>query len=199
MDETGHWNILFLGPQSIFSQLLLRCEQAVCLSFTCNLKPLLGLGLQRICRLVACNAGIVRTTGKLLPLLTVFIKLLFIKVFVVALSLLTGFTCLLVFLGCHGKLLGRNLIFRHFDGTMEAKAVTMGKEQMLIVITVPISIEHRRNIWCGEALGEQLRVNDVVVIGDTTIFGHFLVIGRHQKMRLILVAKIRTIHRIVEM
>ena len=39
---------------------------------------------------------------------------------------------------------------------------------------------------------------DVVVIGDTAILRHLLMIGRHQDMSLITVSQIGAVHRIVE-
>ena len=70
---------------------------------------------------------------------------------------------------------------------------------MLVVITVPVFRHHHRDLFQRIALREDFRMGDVVIIGDTSVLCHLLVIGREEDMGLIVVTEIRAVHRIVKM
>ena len=70
---------------------------------------------------------------------------------------------------------------------------------MLVVVAVPVLSEHRRYLVLGIVVSEGFGMRDVVIVGDTAVFGHLLVVGRGEKMGLIALTQIGAIHRIVEM
>ena len=74
----------------------------------------------------------------------------------------------------------------------------MGEEDVLVVVAIPVLLQHGRNFVGGETLGEELRMLDVVIIGDTSVLRHLLVIGAEEEVRLVAVAQIRSPHRIFE-
>ena len=74
----------------------------------------------------------------------------------------------------------------------------MGEEDVLIVVAIPVLLQHGRYFVGGETLGEKLRMLDVVIIGNTSVLRHLLVVGAEKEVRLIAVAQIRSPHRIFE-
>ena len=158
---------------------------------------------QRVGRFLASNLRVVRASGKLGCIALLLTKIVFVKVLTVFLGLtlcfLLGFTLLLILLGLHRKLLGLDFFFRHLHFAVEAYAIALGEKYMLVVVAVPVLAQHRRNVRCCIVFGEQFGVGDIVVVGDTAVLRHFLVVGRHEQVCLIAVSHIRTIHGVVEM
>ena len=57
-----------------------------------------------------------------------------------------------LFLRLHRKLLGLDLLLGHLHQAVETEVVTVTQEDMLVVVTVPVGREHRRNLSIGEVL-----------------------------------------------
>ena len=74
----------------------------------------------------------------------------------------------------------------------------MGQEDVSVVVAVPVASEHGGNLVFPVGLVETLRMSDVVVVGDTTVFCHFLMIGLDEQMCLIAIAHITAPHGVVE-
>ena len=64
----------------------------------------------------------------------------------------------------------------------------MGKEYVLIVIAVPVLFEYGGDFVHGIVVIEGLRMRDILVVGYTSVFRHFLVDGGHEEVSLITVA-----------
>ena len=75
----------------------------------------------------------------------------------------------------------------------------MSEESMLIVVTIPVLLKVYWYFVGSESLVKCLRMNDIVVVGYTTIFSNLLMVCRQQEVRLIPFAKVRGVHRIIEM
>ena len=70
---------------------------------------------------------------------------------------------------------------------------------MLVVVAVPVLCEHRRDLVFGIVVGEGLGMCDIVVVGDTAVLSHLLVVGGSEKVGLISLSKVGAVHGIVEM
>ena len=69
---------------------------------------------------------------------------------------------------------------------------------MLVVISVPVLLQYGRDFIAGEIIGILFRMLDIVIIGDTSVLGHLLVIGTEEEVCLISVAQIRGPHGVLE-
>ena len=137
-----------------------------------------------------CNLGVVGATGEgLFPVVFVFVELpTFAHGFeAVVLFLLEG---VVVFLRLDGKLAGFDFFLGHFHLPVEAEAITVGEEEVLVVVTVPVAFEHGGYFLGGIVVAEAFGVGDIVVVEDTSVLGDLLVIGGAEHMELIAVADI---------
>ena len=64
---------------------------------------------------------------------------------------------------------------------------------MLVIIAVPVAFKYGGDFRRAVVVAEALRVGDVLIISDSTVFGYLLMIGRKQKVGLIAVAEIAAI------
>ena len=191
MNETRHWNILFLHPllSGILSQSILLLE--IChLSrvLQINRHTLIGISILRCCLhlwRITSNDSIVRTTCRtLLLIVSLLIKLLALCL-CTATSLLFILLCFLCFLRFKSKLLCLNLLFRHRYFTEETEAITVIEEHMLIIISIPILLQNGWNLFFTITITEWLWMRDIGIIGNTTILSDLLMIQRKEQMCLI--------------
>ena len=186
MYDTCNWYILILIPQRVFLLFLFDGEQTVSSSLsvygdTCAvvLDVFVSIVLSWF---ITCNLGIVRSSGEFRLLL--FVVSLFVKFLAVFLCLLFGFFLFvfrLVFLSrFHGEFLGLDFFLGHFYLAVEAEAVSVAQEDMLVVISVPVLLQYGRNFIAGEVIGILFRMLDIVIIGDTAVFCNLLVVGTEE-------------------
>ncbi len=206
VDETGDRHILILEPRGIHLGLLGLRQQAV--------GSRLAIDRQSVGRLQATRHTVIGQTVALCPHADLgvvgasskrcgrlHVVLIHIFAFLTRLpdGLRLGATLLGLELRSHGKLARGNLFGRHGHLVLEAHAIALGEEDVLVVVAVPVAREHGGYLRGVKRLVERLGMGDVVIIGDTTILGYLLMVGRHQQVRLIAVAQVRAIHGIVEM
>ena len=100
-----------------------------------------------------------------------------------------------IFLGrSHSEFLGLYFFFGHLHLAAEAHVVAMGEEDVLVVVAIPVLLQDGWNFVCGKAFGKQFRMLDVVIVGDTSVFRHLLVVRTEEDMRLVTVAQIGCPH-----
>ena len=75
----------------------------------------------------------------------------------------------------------------------------MREKHVLIVVAVPVSAQHGRNFRSRIIVAVTFGVYDVVVVGDSAVFSHFLVVERAEKMGFVALAEITAVERVVEM
>ena len=198
VDETGHGHIFVFQPRSVFLCLALGCQQTVGSSLSVDgdsLSHVEGIGLLGF---GTGNFGIVRTAGKGgLLLQVVFVELA--SFFSGLLLFLFAFLALGFFLlRGHSELLGFNLFVGHRNLAIESEVEAVGEEDVLVVVAVPVFLQHGRNLGTLETLVETLRMHDVFIVGDAAVLSDFLMICRHQQVGFIAVAEIAAVHRVVE-
>ena len=64
----------------------------------------------------------------------------------------------------------------------------MCEKNMLIIVTVPVLFQNSWDFACCIAIAEAFRMNDIVIVGNTTVLSHLLVISGKEQMSLIAVA-----------
>ena len=133
-------------------------------------------------RLVASNLRVVRPSGRCGAFVGSFLFLL--------LLFLLG--------GVQGKLLGFLLLLGHRHLAIEAHAVAVGEKQALVVVAVPVLRQDGGYFVVGIALGIQLGVGDVVVVGDAAVLRSLLVVVLKQQVQLVAVAQVGNVERGVE-
>ena len=75
----------------------------------------------------------------------------------------------------------------------------MGKEDVLVVQSVPVLFQNGRNFVGGKRFGVDFRMLDVIIVGNTAVLGHLLMIGTEEEVCLIAVAQVRSPHGVFEM
>ena len=147
------------------------------------------------CRLVAHNAGVIGSShGFLLQRGKCLGAAVLSQVVGIGLAVFHVLLALLLLLGRGGgKLAGLDFLVGHLDLAVESDVITMGEEEVLRIVAVPVLREHGGNLFLGILLGVELGVCNVVVSGDTAVFGSFAVVGAAHEVHLIAVADIRRI------
>ena len=201
MYDTCNRHILVLVPQRILLFFLFDGHQTVGSRLSVHGDTVaVILTILIFCRFVSGNLGIVRSSRELgLLFLVVSLLVEFLSAF---LGLFPGFLLGIfrsVFLGrFHGEFLSLDFFLGHFYLAVEAEAVSVTQEDMLVVISVPVLLQYGRDFIAGEIIGILFRMLDIVIIGDTSVLGHLLVIGTEEEVCLISVAQIRGPHGVLE-
>ena len=189
VDETGHRHIFVFHPRCVGRCFWSHGEQTVCCLLVERNAPCLVVGLCRVCRFVTSNDGISWSAGKcsfhvlLVVIVTAFGFGPAARAFFVA--------CCLVFLFClYGKFSCLDFFLGHLHLAVEAHAVAVAEEDVLVVIAVPVLLQHRGNFVFPVCIVEHLGIGNIPVICYTAVFGHLLMIGTEQQMGIVTVAKI---------
>ena len=74
----------------------------------------------------------------------------------------------------------------------------MGKEYVLTFVSVPVFLKYSRYLISDKIVVEAFRVPYVFVVGNASIFGYLLVYSRIDKVCLITVSYVSTVHKILE-
>ena len=69
---------------------------------------------------------------------------------------------------------------------------------MLVVQSVPVLFQNGRNFIGGKRFGVDFRMFDVIIVGNTAVLGHLLMIGTEEEVCLIAVAQVRSPHGVFE-
>ena len=94
--------------------------------------------------------------------------------------------------------LGFYLFLRHLHFAAESHVVAMGEEDVLVVVTIPVLLQDGRDFVRSIIVCKQLWMLDVVIVGNTSVFGHLLVVRTEEDMRLVAVAQIGSPHGVFE-
>ena len=87
---------------------------------------------------------------------------------------------LAVNLSLNSKLARLYLLVGHAHIAVEPEAIAMGKEEVEIVVAVPVALQHGGYLVLCKLVVERLRVSHILVICDTTVLRHLLVVdGEH--------------------
>ena len=172
MDEARHRNVFVLEPHGVFLRLLLGCEQTVDGFLAIDFEPCLRRGGVAWSGFVS-NLGVVGSAAEGLG--NFYVAVVFLTAFAGTLHcLILRFAGSLLLGGFHRELLRLNLVVGHAHLTVEAEAVALREEEVLVVVSIPVALEHGGYLRVGVALIVHLGVGDVVVIGDTTVLGDLL-------------------------
>ena len=194
-----HRHVFVFHPGRVLSRLLLLCHDAVGGALTVHGDALCRLGILLVgSRLVARYLCVVGSSGKL--------RCLAEGILVELLALLASlFPCLLLgvlggilLLRGHGKLLRLDLLVGHAHLSVESHIVPVVEEHVYAVVSVPVLLQHGRNLVLGIGVFEEFWVLDVVVVGDSAVLCRLLVQGREEQVRLVSVAYVRSPHGIFE-
>ena len=130
------------------------------------------------------------------------LKTLLVKVASVAFG---GSSCLLhlllvgvLLLRLHSKLLSLDFFLGHTYLAAEANVVAMGKEDVLVLVAVPVLLEYGWYLACGKVVVKTLRVLDVFVVGYAAILRNLLVNCGVDEMGLIAIAYVGAVHQKLE-
>ena len=74
----------------------------------------------------------------------------------------------------------------------------MRKEEVLIVVAIPVFLQHSRDFRRAERLIESFRMGDIIVVSDAPILGYLLMIGREKQVCQIAIADVRGVHGVVK-
>ena len=121
---------------------------------------------------------------------------------VVAFAVESGFLLCLAFtlllLCCDGKFLCLAFLLRHGHLAVEADAVAVCEEDVLVVVAVPVVREDGGNLVLHEVVFERFGVCDVFVVSDATVLRLFLMVGAEEEVCLVAVAEIAAPEGVVE-
>ena len=198
MDETCHWDILIFQPSCVLFCFLSSSDEAVSRILVTDLDA--AVRLDRIfwssCR---CNLCIVWSARVRLRHLHILLINFHACIFSIFHSLFLCLALIFLFLRGKGKLAGLDLFRSHWYLAVKAYAVALGEEDMLIVVTVPVLLQHRWNLRGGITLVERFGVRDVKIARDTTVLRHFLMKGIEEEMCLVTVTDVASIKSEFEM
>ena len=200
MDKTRHGHILPLRPlRSRLVDTILLCQSSLHASLLqIDLYASGVSGSHGMSRHVPCYARMSRTPrGLVLLVVCRLVKLLPVALRLAASSLLL-LRSLVRLLGLDGKLTCLYLFRRHWHIAVEAHTVAVVEEDMLVVISVPVLLQHRGNLVGRKRLVEHLRMGDIRVVGDTSILRHLLMVGGKEQVSLIALTEITSPHGVVE-
>ena len=74
----------------------------------------------------------------------------------------------------------------------------MVEEYVHAVVSVPVLLQHGRNLVLGIGVFEEFGVLDVVVVGNASVLRRLLMQGREQQVCLVSVAQVRSPHGVLE-
>ena len=94
---------------------------------------------------------------------------------------------------CKGARL--EFLLSEFHRAVEAHGIAVGEEEVEMVVAVPVALEHRGYLALGIRVAETLGVGDVVVVGDTAVLRHFLMVGGEHRVHLVAVTDMGEIER----
>lgn len=69
---------------------------------------------------------------------------------------------------------------------------------MLVVQSVPVLFQNGRNFIGGKRFSVDFRMLDVIIVGNTAVLGHLLMIGTEEEVCLIAVAQVRCPHGVLK-
>ena len=111
---------------------------------------------------------------------------------IVGASLCHGACRLRLFLLCClvGFFLRLDFLFGHGHLTIESHVIAVGEEEVLVVVAVPVRLEHGGNLVVAVALGVDFGVGYVVVGLYAAILGCLLVMHLEEQVQLVAVAEV---------
>ena len=153
MDETRHWHILIFQPCRILLGFVGYSDEAVSCVLVADFDAAVSLdGIFWSC--CCSNLSIIRSAGVSLRNFNIVLIYFFTNIFCFLHGFLLGLACIFLFLGCECKLTGLDLLRCHGHLAVEAYIITLGEEDVLIVVAVPVLLKHRGNLGRGKVLVE---------------------------------------------